>query len=87
MANMLRQSLTMQLPEVLRCHGALLFQVAAPGEPEALVLFLYINFSVLNRNIHGYIAMLLDLPSMGALKILVRDFIAQVMDDNAPRMH
>ena len=32
--------------------------------PEAVVLFLYINFAIDDRNIRGYIAMLLDLPSL-----------------------
>jgi len=46
------------------------------------VLFLYINFSVSERDIRGYIALLMDLPSLASLKVLVGDFISRVMDDN-----
>jgi chemotaxis protein CheC len=86
MANMLHHSLAMSLPEVVRGDGTVLFDVGAPGaDDEGLVLFLYINFFVRRRNIRGYIAMLLDLPSLAALKLLIADFIDSVMgDDDRP---
>jgi len=80
MANMLQRSLTMSLPEVLHGRGEDLF-VNAQGEDGGLVLFLYINFSVRDRNIRGYIAMLMDLPSLATLKVLIADFIARVTAD------
>ena len=82
MANMLRRPLSMSLPEVLRGDGSSLFQLADPVADDGLVLFLYINFSVRSRAIRGYIAMLLDLPSIGALRSLIGDFISTVMDDD-----
>jgi chemotaxis protein CheC len=82
MANMLHRSLTMSLPEVLRGDGAHLFQNGALPGDEGLVLFLYINFLVRNRNIRGYIAMLLDMPSLDVLRRLIADFISSVMDDD-----
>ena len=84
MANMLHRSLSMSLPEVLRGNGAHLFELDAQIEDEGLVLFLYINFSMLNRNIRGYIAMLMDLPSLAALRVLIGDFIARVMGEDVP---
>jgi chemotaxis protein CheC len=83
MANMLRQTLAMSLPEVLRGDGTQLFQTNTEAVDRSLVLFLYINFSVRSRDIRGYIAMLLDLPSFGTLRLLVQDFIANVMNDDA----
>jgi chemotaxis protein CheC len=85
MANMLRRSLTMSLPEVLRGGGRTLLD-GSGATGDGLVLFLYINFSVRDRSLRGYIAMVMDLPSLGALKLLVGDFIERVMDDdmNAP---
>jgi chemotaxis protein CheC len=80
MANMLQRSLKMSLPEVLRGSGDDLF-VGPQSEGEGLVLFLYINFSVRERNIRGYIAMLMDLPSLAALRVLIADFIARVTAD------
>ncbi|WP_426959526.1 chemotaxis protein CheX [Muricoccus radiodurans] len=82
MANMLEHSLTMSLPQVLRSDGGDLLR-AGGGLEEGLVLFLYINFSVRDRSIRGYIAMVMDLPSLGALKQLVGEFIARVMQDEA----
>lgn len=81
MANMLKQSLKMSLPEIIRGSGELLFSDSPGADKSALVLFLYINFSVQDRNIRGYIAMLMDLPSMAALKILIADFIDRVTED------
>jgi chemotaxis protein CheC len=43
-----------------------------------LVLFLYIDFSVKNREIRGFIALLLDLPAIAALKEIVRDYVAGI---------
>jgi chemotaxis protein CheC len=40
-----------------------------------MVLFVYINFAVKDRDITGYIAMLMDMPSLAALKILLDEFI------------
>lgn len=82
MANMLQQSLTMSLPEVTRGDGKRLLEPPKNASGAGLVLFLYINFSVRDRNIRGYIAMLMDVPSLVTLKRLVGDFIERVMDDD-----
>ncbi len=81
MANMLEKPLDMSLPQVLRGEGARLFDLEDNGEDggEAVVLFLYINFAIKDHAIRGYIAMLMDLPSLDALKGLIRDFIARVV--------
>ena len=86
MANMLEEPLEMSLPQVLRGEGARLFDLEAGRREaaEAVVLFLYINFAINDRDIRGYIAMLMDLPSLDALKGLIRDFIARVIGDEAP---
>jgi chemotaxis protein CheC len=39
------------------------------------VLFLYIDFTIKNRDVRGFIALLMGLPSITALKDIVRDFI------------
>ena len=82
MANMLQQSLTMSLPEVTRGDGKRLLEPPKNACGASLVLFLYINFSVRERNIRGYIAMLMDVPSLVTLKRLVGGFIERVMDDD-----
>ena len=81
MANMLQHTLKMSLPAVRRGDSSFLFEALHAGE-ENFVLFLYINFSVRERNIRGYIAMIMDLPSLENLKQLIADFIERVMAEN-----
>jgi len=82
-ANLLQRSLTMSLPEVLRGDGKMLFDPTGERATGGLVLFLYINFSVKTRDIRGYIAMVMDLPSLAALKLLIEDFIIRVIGTEA----
>jgi len=81
MANMLKRSLSMTIPEVLRGSGATLFEVDESGDSEGLVLFLYIDFSVRKHDIRGYIAMIMDLPSLALLRDLLEEFIARIVSD------
>ncbi|MGU3493684.1 chemotaxis protein CheX [Xanthobacteraceae bacterium A53D] len=79
MANMLQRPLTMSLPEVVRGDGARLFELLPTAPDGGIVLFLYINFAINDHNIRGYVAMLMDLPSLEALKLLIADFIERVV--------
>ena len=74
-ANQLQRSLKMSLPEILRGEGPEFFELAPPPESGDVVMFLYINFHVRERDIRGYIAMLMDLPSMAAMKGLLAEYI------------
>ena len=78
MANMLKRPLDMSLPQVIRGDGDLFFELSEHAEDQGVVLFLYINFSISGRAIRGYIAMLMDLPSLEALKALIGEFIERV---------
>lgn len=82
MANMLERPLEMSLPEVIRGESARFFELGADEGEAGVVLFLYINFAVSERDIRGYIAMLMDLPSLAALKALIDEFIQRVMGDD-----
>ena len=75
-ANVLKKTMRMSLPAVIRGDGATLF--AAPPGGGDLVLFLYIDFTIKSRDMHGFIALLMDLPSIAALKEIVQDFIEKV---------
>jgi len=83
MANMLQRPLTMSLPQVMRGNGTGLFELTVLGPPAegGVVLFLYINFAINDRDIRGYIAMLMDLPSLQALRVLIAEFIRRVIGD------
>jgi chemotaxis protein CheC len=77
-ANVLRKSMRMSLPSVIRGDGATMFGTEKSPSDGNLVLFLYIDFTIKNRDIQGFIALLMDLPSIAALKNIVRDFIASI---------
>jgi chemotaxis protein CheC len=74
-ANMLQRSLKMSLPEVLRGNASTFFSLAPPPAAGDVVMFLYINFAIRERDISGYIAMIMDLPSLTALTHLLDEFI------------
>ena len=73
-SNLLQRNLTMSLPEILRGHGHDFFDLSRPPA-EDVVLFIRINFSIQGREISGYVALVMDLPSMAALKRLIAAFI------------
>lgn len=74
-ANSLQSSLKMSLPEVLRGECQRFFNLPPPPPGGTTVMFIYINFLVRRRNIEGYIAIVMDLPSLAALQVLLQDLI------------
>jgi chemotaxis protein CheC len=83
-ANMLQRSLRMSLPEILRGEPKRFFTLEPPPHAGDVVMFLYINFALRSRDIRGYIAMLMDMPSLAALKVLLAEFIARTAGEIAP---
>jgi len=81
LANMLERPLDISLPHVMRGEAARLFELGPSFGADAVVLFLYINFAINDRNIRGYIAMLLDIPSLELLRGLIRSFISRVVGE------
>ena len=77
-ANVLRKTMRMSLPAVIRGDGSKMFEVEGAATGGDLVLFLYIDFTIKKRDIRGFIALLMDLPSIAALKKIVRDFVAGI---------
>src|SRR3954471_4144552 len=73
-ANHLGRSLKISLPEVIYGEGFEFFD-ATPQEVDDRVLFIHINFAVRQRDLKGYIAMLLDMPSLLTLRQLIGSFI------------
>ena len=74
-ANLLRRTMRMSLPSVVRGDGKTLFEVQQATGDGDLVLFLYIDFTIKDRDVRGFIALLMDMPSIAALKKIVADFI------------
>jgi chemotaxis protein CheC len=83
-ANMLQRSLKMSLPEVLRGEAPGLLELDPPPEVGEVVMFLYIDFLIRERDIRGYVAMLMDMPSLTALKSLLAEFIERATGEAAP---
>jgi chemotaxis protein CheC len=75
-ANVLSQTMRMSLPSVIRGNSGKLFEDG--NGVGNLVLLLYIDFIVKDRNIKGFIALLMDLPAIATLKVIVRDLIKSV---------
>jgi chemotaxis protein CheC len=82
-ANLLHRSLRMSLPEILRGGGTELFNIDPPPDAGDVVMFLYIDFAVRQRDIKGYVALLLDMPSLEALRGLLQEFIARTTGEAA----
>ncbi len=80
MANILQRPLDMSIPAVLRQDAAHLFNGDSSSHSGGgAVLFLYINFSISDRDIRGYIAVLMDVPSLDALRQVIAEFIERVI--------
>jgi chemotaxis protein CheC len=75
-ANLLKQSLKVSLPVVVRGDNRTVFEIEVAGD--SLVLFLRIKFEIKQQEVHGYVALLMDVPSIDALRVLVAEYIASV---------
>ncbi|HEX4861708.1 MAG TPA: chemotaxis protein CheX [Rhizomicrobium sp.] len=83
-ANQLQRTLKISLPEILRGDSNALFSLPPPPVGGDVVLFVYINFSIHERDIQGYIALLMDMPSLSALKHLLDEYIRRATGEAKP---
>ena len=77
-ANLLKSALKMSLPIVIRGDSSHMFESAASG----LVLFLHIKFEIRQKEIGGYVALLMDIPSLDELRSLIAGFVRS-LDENS----
>lgn len=77
-ANLLQRRLTISLPEILTGSATELFN-KTPSPLGEVVLFIHIDFTIRGRELSGYVAMMMDLPSLEALKQLVDEFIRRTV--------
>ena len=77
-ANLLKSALKMSLPIVIRGDSQHMFESHATS---SLVLFLHIKFEIRQKEIGGYVALLMDIPSLDELRSLIAAFIASVTAD------
>jgi chemotaxis protein CheC len=75
-ANLLKQPLKMSLPVVIRRDQHHIFE--GTGPQKALILFLHIKFDVSNQKIRGYVALMMDIPSVEELRSLIANYVASI---------
>lgn len=73
-ANLLKSGLKMSLPMVVRGDSSHMFEGASSG----LVLFLHIKFEIRQKEIGGYVALLMDIPSLEELRSLIAGFVKSI---------
>ena len=75
-ANSLESNLKISLPgSAARRKLERFFSLEPPPAAGTTVMFIYINFAMQRRDINGYIAMMMDMPSLAALQTLLRALI------------
>jgi chemotaxis protein CheC len=64
----------MSLPIVIRGDGSQMFESANFN----LILFLHIKFDIRQKHIGGYVALLMDIPSLDELRSLIAGFVKSI---------
>jgi chemotaxis protein CheC len=67
------------LPEIVTGSPQDIFE-KSPALLSDIVLFIHINFRVKGRELSGYLAMVMVVPSMEALNDLINEFIRRSTD-------
>jgi chemotaxis protein CheC len=75
-ANLLKRSLPMSLPVVVRGDSKRVFEVDESAT--TFVLFLRIKFDINHFEMQGYVALLMEIPSIIELRSLVAEFVINV---------
>jgi chemotaxis protein CheC len=68
----------MSLPVVIRGDGKRMFESAT----STLVLFLHIKFEIRQKQIGGYVALLMDIPSIDELRSLIAGFVRSLNENS-----
>jgi chemotaxis protein CheC len=75
-ANLLKKNLKMSLPVVIRRDQSHIFESAS--RRESLILFLHIKFDISRQQIRGYVALMMDVPSVAELRSLIADYVVSL---------
>src|SRR5215207_4951195 len=73
-ANQLKSALKMSLPVVVRGDSQHMFESSI----SSLVLFLHIRFEIHQKEISGYVALIMDIPSLDELRSLIASFVRSI---------
>ena len=75
-ANLLKKNLKMSLPVVIRRDQSHIFESVSPRE--SFILFLHIKFDISQQKIRGYVALMMDVPSVAELRSLIADYVVSL---------
>jgi chemotaxis protein CheC len=81
-ANLLKSALKMSLPVVIRGDSRQMFESAI----SSLVLFLHIRFEIRQKEIRGYVALLMDIPSLDELRTLIGEFVRNIAQADSSKL-
>jgi chemotaxis protein CheC len=76
LANLLKRELKMSLPVVMRRDPRHIFESA--GAQELLILFVHVSFEIRNQEIQGYVALMMDIPSIDELRSLIAEYVISI---------
>jgi chemotaxis protein CheC len=76
LANLMKQELKMSLPVVMRRDPRKIFEEV--GSQQQLILFVHISFEISKQKIQGYVALMMDIPSIDALRALVAEYVTSI---------
>lgn len=80
LANQLHVPVEGSLPVYVRGRGAHILDLAggkAPPGQEEMVMFLHVDFSLLKKDVHGYLAFVMDIVSARAFVDAVQAYVAE----------
>jgi len=80
-ANLFKRTLDISLPVVIRGDSRRMLQ---SEEAQTLVLFLHIQFEIRQKEIQGYVALLMDMPSLDVLRLMIADLINDIVQKGVP---
>jgi chemotaxis protein CheC len=78
MANLLKRKVKISLPKIVHGSGDTIFNFGDKVEETDSALFLYIDFHIRDRDIRGYITVLMDMPALITLRGLLKEFIERM---------
>jgi chemotaxis protein CheY-P-specific phosphatase CheC len=75
-ANLLKKNLRMSLPVVIRRDQSHIFESASTRDSP--VVFLHIKFDISRQQIRGYVALMMNVPSVAELRSLIADYVVSL---------
>lgn len=81
LANLLKRKLNMSLPMVIRRDRRHIFESA--GQQTSVILFLHIKFDIRQKQIAGYVALMMDVPSIDELRAVIAEFVSSITRPSA----